>query len=96
MGILYFLSILEKMLIDIPLNCPIVIIRDVNVNMLLKTFESTMLEIFMNKYKYKYTFCECTTICNTQLNHIWKNAHNNVFMTNKRKLDRSQTCIFYI
>jgi len=31
MGILYFLSILEKMLIDIPLNCPIVILRDVNV-----------------------------------------------------------------
>jgi hypothetical protein len=65
MGILYFLSILEKMLIDIPFNRPIVIIRDVNVNMLLKTLISTMLEIFTNKYKFQLTFYECTTIYNT-------------------------------
>jgi hypothetical protein len=65
MGILYFLSILEKMLIDIPFNRPIVIIRDVNVNMLLKTLISTMLEFFTNKYKFQLTFYECTTIYNT-------------------------------
>jgi len=56
MGILIFLSILKKMLIDIPLNCPIVIIRNVNVNMLLKALKSTMVEIFMNKYKFLIFF----------------------------------------
>jgi hypothetical protein len=56
MGIVSFLSILEKILIDIPLSPPIIIIRDVNVNMLLKTLESTMLETFMNKYKFQLTF----------------------------------------
>jgi len=54
------------------LNYPIVIIRNVNVNMLLKALKSTMVEIFMNKYKYN--FFECIIIYNTQLNHIWKNA----------------------
>lgn len=42
MWILSFLSILKKMLIDIPLNCPTIIIGCFNVK-ILKTSKSTML-----------------------------------------------------
>jgi len=64
MWILSFLSILEKMLIDIPLNCPTTIIGGFNVN-ILKTLKSTMLENFTNKYKFRLTFFRCITIYNT-------------------------------
>jgi hypothetical protein len=60
----FFFSILEKMLIDIPLNCPTIIIGGFNVN-ILKTLKSTMLENFTNKYKFQPTFSRCITIYNT-------------------------------
>jgi ABC-type phosphate transport system permease subunit len=61
MLILSVLSILEKMLIDILLNCPTIIIGGFNVN-ILKTLKSTMLENFTNKYKFQLTFSRCITI----------------------------------
>jgi len=61
MLILSILSILEKMLIDILLNCPTIIIGGFNVN-ILKTLKSTMLENFTNKYKFQLTFSRCITI----------------------------------
>jgi hypothetical protein len=64
MWILSFLSILEKMLIDIPLNCATIIIGGFNVN-ILKTLKPTMLENFMNKYKFQLTFSRCITMYNT-------------------------------
>jgi hypothetical protein len=62
------------MLIDIPLNCPTIILRNFNANMLVKTSKSTMLKKFMNKYKCEIIIFECTTIYNTQLDHVWTNA----------------------
>jgi hypothetical protein len=62
------------MLINIPLNCPTIILRDFNVNMLVKTSKSTMLNFFMNKYIFEIIIFECTTIYNTQLDHLWTNA----------------------
>ncbi len=56
------------------MDCPTIIIGDFNVNMLLKTSKSTMLENFMNKYKFEIIIFECTTIYNTQLDDIWTNA----------------------
>jgi hypothetical protein len=64
MWILSFLFILEKMLIDIPLNCPTIIIWGFNVN-ILKTLKSTTLENFTDKYKFELTFSRCITIYNT-------------------------------
>ncbi len=42
--------------------------------MLLKTSKPTMLKNFMNKYKFEIIIFECTTIYNTQLDHICTNA----------------------
>ncbi len=70
----YFFPFYLKILINIPLDCPTIIIGDFNVNMLLKTSKSTMLENFMNKYKFEIIIFECTTIYNTQLDAIWTNA----------------------
>lgn len=52
------------MLIDIPLNCPTIIIGGCNVK-ILKTLKLTMLENFTNKYKFQLTFTRCITIYNT-------------------------------
>jgi hypothetical protein len=64
MWILSFSFVSEKMLIDIPLNCPTIIIGGFNEN-ILKTLKSTMLENFTNKYKFQLPFSRCISIYNT-------------------------------
>jgi hypothetical protein len=55
-------------------RCLIVTIGDFNIDLLTKTNQSSTLQAFMNKYKYKFTFIKNTTINDAQINHIWTNA----------------------
>jgi hypothetical protein len=57
-----------------PSNCPIVIIGDFNINLLINTIQSTTLQTFMKKYNFKPTFFKSITISDTQIDHIWTNA----------------------
>ncbi len=73
MQTLYFNSILHSILKDMTLNCPIIIIGDFNINMLIKTSESLALQNLMNKYNLKLYFSRSSTINNTQFDRIWTN-----------------------
>jgi hypothetical protein len=55
-------------------HCPIVIIGDFNINILTKIIQSSTLQAFINKYKFKLIFKENTTINDTQIDYIWTNA----------------------
>jgi hypothetical protein len=52
-------------------NCPTIIIGDFNVNMLTKTFVSTILQTLMNQYHLKIIFYKPTTVYDNHLYHIW-------------------------
>ncbi len=66
MQISYFISILETILAKIPIDCPTIMIRDFNVNMLTNMSQSMTLQNIMNGYGFKnFLFSEATTTYNT-------------------------------
>jgi hypothetical protein len=73
MTIQHFASTLEFKK-KLPTVCPTIIRGDFNVNMVIKTFESTILQTFMNQYHLKLTLSELATIYDTHLDHIWTHA----------------------
>jgi len=59
----YFISILETILAKIPIDCPIVVVGDFNVNMLTNTSQSMTLKNIMNGCGFKNILSfEATTI----------------------------------
>lgn len=57
-----------------PMDCPTIVIGNFNIDVLTKMPQSTTFHNLMNKYNFKPTFSKCTTINNTQINHIRINA----------------------
>jgi len=55
-------------------DCPTIMIGYFNVNMLTKTFVSTIPQTFMTQYHLKIIFYKPTTIYDNHLDHIWTNA----------------------
>jgi hypothetical protein len=53
-----------------PKNYSIILVGDFNIDMLIKTPQSTTFQNLMYKYKLKLIFFESTTINNTQIYHI--------------------------
>jgi hypothetical protein len=70
----FFISILENIVTKIPTNCPTIIIRDFNINILTNTIESITLQNYMNTHGFHITFIEITTPNNMQIDHIWTYA----------------------
>ncbi len=68
---IYLFSIftLEEMTKSILLNYPTTIIGDFNIDAMIETSQSNALQNF------KLTFKKITAIYNTQIYHIWTNAH---------------------
>jgi hypothetical protein len=74
MNTIFFISILEIIVTKNLINCPTIIIRDFNINMLTNTIESITLQTYMNTHHFHITSIESITCNNTQINHIWTNA----------------------
>jgi hypothetical protein len=74
MNAIFFISILENIFTKIPTNCPTIIIKDFNNNILTNTIESITLQNYMNTHGFHITFIESTTPNNTQIDHIWTNV----------------------
>jgi hypothetical protein len=47
---IFFISILENIVTKIPTNCPTIIIKDFNINMLTNTIESITLQNYMKTH----------------------------------------------
>jgi hypothetical protein len=58
----------------IPTVCPTIIIGDFNVNMAIKTFESTIFSNLHESISFKTNIYEPETIYDTHLDHIWTHA----------------------
>ncbi len=58
----------------IPTVCPTIIIGDFNVNMVIKTFESTIFSNLHESISFKTNIYEPETIYDTHLDHIWTHA----------------------
>jgi hypothetical protein len=67
-------SILKNIIQKMPSHCLISTIRDLNIDSLTKTNQSSTLQTFMNKYNFKFIFIDNTTINDTKIDHIWTNA----------------------
>jgi len=74
MNAIFFISILENIFTKIPTNCPTIIIRDFNNNILTNTIESITLQNYMNTHGFHITFRESITPNNTQIDHTWTNV----------------------
>ncbi len=61
----YFVFILKSIFQKVPMDCPTIIIRDFNINMLTNTLQSTKLQNFMDKYGLQLVFFETITTHNT-------------------------------
>jgi FAD synthase len=88
MQVSHFNFILKNIVQKMPSHCSIVIIGDFNIIFLTNTNQSSTLQAFMNKYNFKLTFIESTTINDTQIDHIWINTTMS-FWNNTSILDRS-------
>jgi hypothetical protein len=61
----------------LPQSCPTIVLGDFNVNMLENKNKNTQNLIqFMSRYKMVFQFQQSTTICGSQLDHVWCNAPN--------------------
>jgi hypothetical protein len=74
MQVNYFCYILETIINQMLQNIPIIIKKDFNVDILIKTCRSMTLRNFMNTQKFKLLFFEYTTINKRQIYHIRTNA----------------------
>jgi len=55
-------------------NCPTIIIKEFNIDMLIDTLQPTTLQNNINKCKLVFFLSKSTTLNNTQIDHIWTNA----------------------
>ena len=75
-SILPFINILEQLLCQIPLACPIVILDDFNIDInkeVEKYKDLQILHACMSKYHFKQKISISTTKSNSLINHIWSN-----------------------
>jgi hypothetical protein len=74
LSIHHFISFLQTNLEVIPKICPLIVIGNFNINMLMKTYELLTLQNLMRQYNLNLYILEPITLCQIHRDHIWINA----------------------